>query len=123
MDDIPIRKSLPRSELATGIWQPIDSLPTNIARQWQTADGRARIEVLPKGDPDNPRSLHAFVRAVLPLAPGATGPAVSLYESANTVLHSFIEAGIFAFCVKNSKMKSLHLVFVSFFPVLFPPGQ
>ena len=37
--------------------------------------------------------------AALPLAPGATGPAVSLYESANTVLHSFIEAGIFAFCV------------------------
>jgi uncharacterized protein len=76
----------------------IDSLPTDIARQWQTADGRARIEVLPKGDPDNPRTLHAFVRAVYPLAPGATGPAVSLYESANTVLHSFIEAGIFAFC-------------------------
>jgi uncharacterized protein len=77
----------------------IDSLPTDIARQWQTADGRARIEVLPKGDPDNPRTLHTFVRAVSALAPGATGPAVSLYESANTVLHSFIEAGIFAFCV------------------------
>jgi uncharacterized protein len=77
----------------------VDSLPTDIARQWQTADGRARIEVLPKGDPDNPRSLHTFVRAVSRLAPGATGPAVSLYESANIVLQSFIEAGIFALSV------------------------
>jgi hypothetical protein len=76
----------------------IDSLPTDIARQWLTGDGRARVEVLPNGDPDNPHTLHTFVRAVFPLAPGATGPAVSLYESANTVLHSFIEAGIFAFC-------------------------
>jgi predicted RND superfamily exporter protein len=39
------------------------------------------------------------VRAVSRLAPGATGPAVSLYESANTVLQSFVEAGVFAFCV------------------------
>jgi uncharacterized protein len=37
--------------------------------------------------------------AVSRLAPGATGPAVSLYESANTVLQSFVEAGVFAFCV------------------------
>jgi hopanoid biosynthesis associated RND transporter like protein HpnN len=77
----------------------IYSLPTDIVRQWQTADGRARIKVLPKGDAGYPRSLHTFVRAVSRLAPGATGPAVSLYESANTVLQSFVEAGVFAFCV------------------------
>ena len=77
----------------------IDSLPTAIVRQWQTADGRAQIKVLPKGDAGNPRSLHTFVRAVSRLAPGATGPAVSLYKSANTVLQSFVEAGVFAFCV------------------------
>ncbi len=61
-----------------------------------TADGRARIQVLPSGDPENTDTLRSFVTAVLAIAPDATGPAVLLYEAARTVIHAFIVAGVFA---------------------------
>lgn len=75
----------------------IASLPSDISRAWQTPDGRARIEVLPKGDAENTQTLRAFARAVLTIAPQATGPGIILYESANTVLSAFLEAGLLAF--------------------------
>jgi uncharacterized protein len=40
--------------------------------------------------------LRDFVRAVIAVEPNATGPAVLLYESGNTIVRAFIEAGIFA---------------------------
>jgi hypothetical protein len=78
--------------------QPIttENIPLDLAREWVTADGRARVQVLPKGDPDNTEVLRDFVGAVLAVEPNATGHAVFLYEARNTVVRSFIEAGIFA---------------------------
>jgi hypothetical protein len=73
-----------------------DSIPQDIARQWVTADGRARIQVLPSGDPENTETLRNFVNAVLNIAPDATGPAVMLHEAAQSVIHAFIIAGVFA---------------------------
>jgi uncharacterized protein len=73
-----------------------DTIPPDIARAWMTPDGRARIQVLPKGDPEDTAVLRRFVTAVLKVAPEATGPAVQLYEAANTVVLAFIQAGIFA---------------------------
>ena len=61
-----------------------------------TPDGHARVEVLPKGDPDDTAVLRHFVTAVLAIAPNATGPAVLLFEAGNTVVRAFVEAGIFA---------------------------
>jgi predicted RND superfamily exporter protein len=74
----------------------IASIPQDISRQWITPDGRARIEVLPHGDPENTETLRSFVTAVLNIAPNATGPAVQLYEAGRTVVRAFIVAGIFA---------------------------
>jgi hypothetical protein len=54
-----------------------------------TANGRARVQVLP-------RVIRDFVTAVLAVSRDATGPAVLLYEAGNTVVGAFIEAGIFA---------------------------
>jgi predicted RND superfamily exporter protein len=77
----------------------IDSIPPNLASDWMTKDGRARIQVLPKGnDPDNTETLRNFVTAVLAVAPEATGTAVLLFEAGNTVVRAFIEAGAFALC-------------------------
>jgi hopanoid biosynthesis associated RND transporter like protein HpnN len=72
------------------------TIPRELAREWITADGRARVQVLPKGDPDDTAVLRNFVRAVLAIEPNATGEAVALYESGNTVVRAFIEAGLFA---------------------------
>ena len=61
-----------------------------------TPDGRAQVEVLPSGDPNDTKVLRNFVTAVLAIEPGATGPAVLLFEAGNTVVRAFIEAGMFA---------------------------
>ncbi|MBO0739537.1 MAG: MMPL family transporter, partial [Alphaproteobacteria bacterium] len=78
--------------------QPItaDALPPGLKRAWVTPDGRARVQVLPKGDPDDTNALRAFVTAVLTRYPDATGPAVLMYEAGDTVVRAFIKAGIFA---------------------------
>ena len=74
----------------------IATLPADLKGDWLAADGRARVQVLPKGDPDDTAVLRDFVKAVTAAAPEATGPAVLLYEAANTTVRAFIEAGIFA---------------------------
>ncbi len=74
----------------------VETIPTEIAHTWVADDGRARVQVLPKGDPDDTAVLRKFVTAVLQIEPQATGPAILLHEAANTVVHAFVLAGIFA---------------------------
>jgi hypothetical protein len=74
----------------------IKTLPPNLVREWLMPDGRARVEALPKGDPNDINVLRKFAAAVLHAEPLATGAAVSYYESAQTVTKAFIEAGILA---------------------------
>lgn len=73
-----------------------ETLPRDIAREWIAPDGRARVRVLPKGDPDDTTVLRDFVTAVQAIAPDATGEAVALYESGTTVVRAFVKAGVFA---------------------------
>ncbi len=68
-------------------------VPTDIAELWITADGRARVEVLPKGDPNDNETLRQFARAVLKVQPDATGGPVSILESGDTIVRAFFEAG------------------------------
>ncbi len=74
----------------------IDTMPAELVRDWMTPQGQARIQVLPKGDPNDTQTLREFVDAVLTVAPTATGSAVELVEAANTVVRAFMEAGAFA---------------------------
>ena len=74
----------------------LESISREIARDWITPEGRARVQVLPKGDPNDTAVLHDFVTAVLAIEPNATGEAVALYESGRTVVRAFIDAGLFA---------------------------
>jgi hopanoid biosynthesis associated RND transporter like protein HpnN len=93
----PLRFSLDRLRSAL---QPdrisAETIPPALTREWVTPDGQARIEVLPKGDPDNTEVLRSFVNAVLTVEPNATGPAVLLLEAGETVVRAFVEAGLFA---------------------------
>ena len=74
----------------------IGNLPPNLVRDWLLPDGRARVEVLPKGDPSDVDVLENFAISVMAAEPSATGPAISLYESGRTVIDAFVEAGIVA---------------------------
>ena len=74
----------------------IKQLPPDIVSDWITGDGRARIEVAPKGDGNDNANLRRFATAVLAVAPEATGVPILIQESAHTVVRSFIEAGALA---------------------------
>ena len=73
-----------------------NSLPPSLVRNWVLADGRARVQALPKGDPNDTTVLKRFAGAVLQQEPMATGAAISDYESGKTVTAAFIDAGVFA---------------------------
>jgi hopanoid biosynthesis associated RND transporter like protein HpnN len=74
----------------------LENLPSELGRQWVAPDGRARVEVLPKGDPNDNETLRSFARAVLAEAPNAVSGPISILESGRTILTAFIEAGIWA---------------------------
>jgi uncharacterized protein len=74
----------------------LKTLPPNLVQDWIAPDGRARLEILPKGDSNDTGVLRKFAAAVLGAEPSATGPAISYYESGRTVTAAFIEAGILA---------------------------
>jgi uncharacterized protein len=78
--------------------QPVtlQSLPSDIKRDWLAGDGAARIELLPKGNPNDTQAMRHFARAVLAVAPGAVGAPIELDEAQRTVVTAFIEAGAFA---------------------------
>jgi hopanoid biosynthesis associated RND transporter like protein HpnN len=71
----------------------LSDIPNDIAELWRTPDGRARVEVLPKGDPNDNETLRQFARAVLAAQPNATGGPISILESGNTIVKAFFEAG------------------------------
>jgi hopanoid biosynthesis associated RND transporter like protein HpnN len=74
----------------------ISTLPQDLVRDWMLPDGRARVEVLPRGDSNATTTLREFATAILAAVPSATGPAISLYQSGETVTNAFIEAGALA---------------------------
>jgi hopanoid biosynthesis associated RND transporter like protein HpnN len=78
--------------------QPVtlETLPPEIAREWVTTDSRFKVEILPKGDPNDNETLRQFARAVQEVEPNATGGPISILESGRTVIRAFFEAGFWA---------------------------
>jgi uncharacterized protein len=74
----------------------LDNLPVELSHSWRSAQGQARIEVIPSGDPDNSVTMRKFADAVLAVDPDATGGPISILESGRTVITAFIEAGAWA---------------------------
>ena len=78
--------------------QPVtlETLPPEIAREWVTQDGRFKVEILPKGDPNDNETLRRFASAVQDAEPNAIGGPISILESGRTVVRAFFEAGFWA---------------------------
>jgi uncharacterized protein len=74
----------------------VNTLPPDLAREWQMPDGRTRLEIMPKGDVSNDQALEEFTVAVLAVEPSATGGPVSILESGRTIVSAFIQAGCWA---------------------------
>jgi predicted RND superfamily exporter protein len=72
------------------------TLPVSLRQQWITPEGRARVEVLPKGALNDNEEIRQFARAVLAVEPRATGGPIAILESGHTIIRAFIEAGLWA---------------------------
>ena len=92
MDLDSLRQSL-RAKLIN-----LKSLPQGLLRDWVTQDGRERVDILPKGNPNDDKTIAAFARAVLVAEPAATGQAIEILKWAETMIKSLIQAATIAFC-------------------------
>jgi uncharacterized protein len=72
------------------------NVPREIVADWLSPDGKARVSVTPKGDPNNNGVMRRFVSAVLRIEPHATGEAVGIQKAADAVIQAFAEAGFWA---------------------------
>ncbi|ARN82063.1 MMPL family transporter [Methylocystis bryophila] len=85
-----IRASLQAQRVTLG------TLPPTLAREWTTQDGKARVEVRPKGEKQDNETLDRFTAAVLSVAPEATGGPILIQESARTIVRAFIQGATLA---------------------------
>jgi hopanoid biosynthesis associated RND transporter like protein HpnN len=70
------------------------TLPPDLVRDWVTADGEYRLNVLPRGDMNTNAALARFTAAVIAIAPDATGTPIVIQQSGRTIVNAFIQAGI-----------------------------
>lgn len=78
--------------------QPVtkESLPPDLVRDWTMPDGRARVEVTPKGQTSDNEAMRQFARAVLAVEPNAVEGPISILHAGDTIVRAFIEAGLWA---------------------------
>jgi hopanoid biosynthesis associated RND transporter like protein HpnN len=78
--------------------QPVslETLPADLLNSWKTKDGKVRVEVSPRGDPNDNETLRSFADVVLAAEPTAIGGPVSILKSGDTIVKAFIHAGIWA---------------------------
>ena len=73
-----------------------ETLPPEIGGDWIAKDGKARVQIFPRGDSNDNVVLRRFTAAVAKLAPAATGLPVATQEAARTVAWAFVQAGAIA---------------------------
>jgi uncharacterized protein len=91
----PLRTTLRQAKrLLSAERVSVETLPPELKKSWMSADGRVRVEVVPKGDGNDNAVLRRFVTAVRGVAPEAAGTPVFMIEAAATVVKAFLQAGI-----------------------------
>lgn len=73
-----------------------DNLPPEMRAEWLAKDGKAMVQLVPRGNSADNATLERFVSAVRKVAPNATGMPVATQEAAGTVARAFVEAGVLA---------------------------
>src|SRR5262249_18554686 len=72
----------------------IETLPPALKQMWMSADGRARVEVAPRGNGNDNATLRRFVAAVHSVEPDAAGKPIFIIEAAATMVKAFLQAGV-----------------------------
>jgi uncharacterized protein len=73
----------------------LETLPPDLVADWIARDGRARVQVFPRGDGDDDNTtLRRFSEAVQAVAPEATGTPISIREAGATIVTAFVQAAV-----------------------------
>ena len=75
----------------------VQTMPPDLVGEWIAKDGSARIQVFPKTNANDNKSLKVFSKAVMAITPNATGTPIVIQESGETIIGAFIEAGFWSF--------------------------
>ncbi len=70
----------------------LEDLPAPLRARNLTADGRAKIEIVPREDLRDADARRRFVDAVVALAPSASGAPITITEAGRAVVRAFFEA-------------------------------
>jgi len=79
--------------------QPVtlQTLPPEVVRDWLAPDGRARVQIAPKGDSNDNAVLQRFIEAARKVSPNVTGDPIGILEGGRTIAGAFLEAGVLSF--------------------------
>jgi predicted RND superfamily exporter protein len=100
-----------------------DSLPPDLRADWITPSGEARVEATPRDAAlDETDKLRRFARAVLAVAPDATGLPVSALGSSATIQRAFAVSAVIGLVVTVllvwAALRSLRLALLAVAPLL-----
>jgi hopanoid biosynthesis associated RND transporter like protein HpnN len=97
-------------------------LPPELKADWLAKDGRAQIQLSPKGDSSDNVTLKRFSQAVEKIAPNASGPPISIQAAGNTISGAFIQAGLLSlatiFILLLIALRSLREVIFTLTPIV-----
>ncbi|MBP0446693.1 MMPL family transporter [Roseomonas sp. SSH11] len=68
-------------------------LPPELVEDWTARDGRLRLEVYPRGNPNDNDVLRRFAEAVQAVAPEAVGVPISIQAAGDMIVTAFLQAG------------------------------
>src|SRR5262249_17515885 len=69
------------------------NIPQDFAHDWIKPDGLARLQVHPRGDPNDNETLRRFAHAVLAVEPTANGGAITLLQGRRPGAPALLQAG------------------------------
>jgi predicted RND superfamily exporter protein len=75
----------------------ISTLPPALSRNWLSANGQARVSLIPRGDSNDNAVLSRFIDQVSSVTPNVTGAPVGIREGGRVVSGAFAEAGLLSF--------------------------
>ncbi|WEJ99561.1 MAG: MMPL family transporter [Candidatus Sphingomonas phytovorans] len=99
-----------------------ENLPSDMVRDWIAPDGRARLQVFPRGDGNDNQVIKRFRTAVATVTPAISGLPVATQAAAFTVAGAFVQAGVIAFVLVSllllAVLRNLREVMFTLAPVI-----
>jgi len=100
----------------------LKTMPPELVSEWVAKDGTARVEVFPKSNANDNKSLKRFSKDVQMVTPDATGTPIVIQESGLTIVRAFVQAGVWSFIAISILLALVlrrpHDVFMAILPLV-----